>query len=848
MIPRILQYIWVGGRPLPEKFRVNIETWKRTNPDFEIRAWTDANLSFDGPYLTACRRLGAWANASNYLRLQKIAEHGGIYLDVDVMLVRPLTPLLSHRCFFGFQVEDQERDWVNNAVFGAEPGHWFIDQMRTRLLAEFDGSEAANLSAPRLLTRMLQEQGLDRYDPRGADVRGVRVEPRPVFYPHSWREPFRLAAVAPETIAVHFWEKSWHAPAASAEARLEALEAEHQRLIGEALLRPPRQSWWSRLVGRTGARAALLLGLACLAAAAPAEGRAWSRGDCGQAFDPPAGAATAGQASDGTLRPTCAADPASPRHCLGYAVGAAEAASVTLPVDGAGPHRYSVWIKAATTPRSGKLVLGQDGQPPLAWWVPAASPAAWQRVVVGDDQTPLTIDAGAGPLTLRAATGAVMAQCVLLSADKDFVPDVAAIYRVDQAWSGTGVPFDAIATERFVYVGYYSAARQLSVARLDRRTGQWQRASLATTFEGWDNHNAIALGLDRDGNLHVAGNMHASPLVYGRTTTPGDLGSLTLVNRMTGDGERQVTYPTWSTQPDGTLLFRYRDGMSGGGRIVVNRLDPAGWTRLGAGDLFARRHGDRNIAAYPTAPVQGPDGRFHMAWVWRAYANADASFEVAYASSADLAAWQGGDGRPVALPIVPGEGDIVDDVPVGAGLSNQLALGFDSAGRPIVSYIKRDRAGNSQLFNARRDARGWQVVAAADWRGRWELTGSGTVAAQIRAEAVLAQPDGRLRQAVRHWQEGRFDLLLDPVTLRATGALATRRALPATFLQSAIAQPGFFAMVRPVRQADRADADPRFVLRWDAQAVETDARPACTPERPRACDPPPATLTLWERR
>ncbi len=160
------------------------------------------------------------------------------------MLVRPLAPLLSHRCFFGFQVEDQERDWVNNAVFGAEPGHWFIDQMRTRLLAEFDGSEAANLSAPRLLTRMLQEQGLDRYDPRGADVRGVRVEPRPVFYPHSWREPFRLAAVAPETIAVHFWEKSWHAPAASAEARLEALEAEHQRLIGEALLRPPRRSWW----------------------------------------------------------------------------------------------------------------------------------------------------------------------------------------------------------------------------------------------------------------------------------------------------------------------------------------------------------------------------------------------------------------------------------------------------------------------------------------------------------------------------------------------------------------------------------------------------------------------------
>ena len=180
--------------------------------------------------------------------------------------------------------------------------------------------------------------------------------------------------------------------------------------------------------------------------------------------------------------------------------------------------------------------------------------------------------------------------------------------------------------------------------------------------------------------------MHASPLVYGRTTTPGDLGSLTLVNRMTGDGERQVTYPTWSTQPDGTLLIRYRDGMSGGGRIVVNRLDPAGWTRLGARALFAPRHGHRDIAAHPTRPVPGPDGRFHMAWVGRAYANADASFQVAYASSADLTAWQGGDGRPVRfgdaqwrgasgpLPLV----DVASPVAaVVLGDSGQLAVGAE---------------------------------------------------------------------------------------------------------------------------------------------------------------------------
>lgn len=836
MIPRILHYVWVGGRPLPEKFRVNIETWTRTNPDFEIRAWTDDNLSFDGAYLEACRRLGNWANASNYLRLVKVAEQGGIYLDVDVMLVRSLQPLLKHRCFFGFQVEAQERDWVNNAVFGAEPGHWFIDQMRTRLLAEFDGAEAANHSAPRLLTRLLVERGLDRYDPRGVEVQGVRVEPCPVFYPYSWRENFRLAAVAPETLAVHFWEKSWHVPEASAEDRLSTLEVEHQRLIGEALLPARKPSWWSRLIGRGQARAALLVALAALGIGAPGTARGWTKSDCGQVFD----------AADSAM--SCAADSASSRHCLGFAPGPGETSTATLPLRSAGPHRYMLWIKAETSPTSGKATLRQEKGAPTHWWVPSAAPAMWQRVATGEGKTPFAIDPAAGALTLDIPADTVSPRCVLLSADPDFVPDVAAVHRVDRAWSGVGVQFDALATDRFVYIGYYNQMRQLSVARLDRSTGQWQRKTLENTFEGWDNHNNIALAVDSIGNLHVAGNMHASPLVYARTTTPGDLASLTLFNRMTGEDERQATYPTWSTLPDGTLVFRYRDGMSGGGRIVANRLDGVMWHRMGAVDLFARRQGDKNLAAYPTAPIQGPDGHFHMAWVWRAAADAGASFQVGYARSMDLRSWQTGDDKMVALPIVPGQGDIVDNAPVGSGLSNQVALGFDRERRPIVTFVKYDPAGNSQVYNARRGARGWQVAAATDWQGRWELTGRGTVAAQIRAEAVAVAPDGALRQAVRHWKEGRYDLRIDPDTLKPLGRLAPQRALPAAFLQPAIGEAGFFAMVLPVRAADGSGHETNYVLRWDAQATERDEKPACTPARPKACDPPSAALTLWERR
>ncbi|MBM3487539.1 MAG: hypothetical protein FJX67_13060 [Alphaproteobacteria bacterium] len=214
MIPRILHFVWVGDRKLPEKYRRNIDTWRETNPGYEVRAWTNETVVADTPYLRHCFAAGNWANASNYIRFAKVLAYGGIYLDTDVMLLGALDRFRTRRCFFGFQSVAPEKDWVNNAVFGARPGHWFIATCLRRLVADFDGSEPANHSAPRLVTRLLRARGLAAYDPGGVEVSDVTVLPQPVFYPFSWNEPFALEAVTSETVAVHFWDKTWRADAA----------------------------------------------------------------------------------------------------------------------------------------------------------------------------------------------------------------------------------------------------------------------------------------------------------------------------------------------------------------------------------------------------------------------------------------------------------------------------------------------------------------------------------------------------------------------------------------------------------------------------------------------------------
>jgi hypothetical protein len=833
MIPQIIHYVWVGGAPLPAKYEVNIASWRETNPGFAIRAWTNETVEAEHPYLQRALALGNWANASNYLRLATVIEHGGVYLDTDVMLVGSLSPYLRNGCFLGFQSERREKDWVNNAVFGAVPGHPFIRACLDRLTAEFDGSEPANHSAPRLVTRLLVEMGLADYAPGGVALGDVVIYPPDVFYPYGWNEPFTLDAVTDHTVAVHFWDKTWHRPSDGSAAcggaddlqrRADDAEVALQMLVRDAVAARRKRAPWRRWLARLAF---------CFVLAAPSATVA-ALPDCGQRFVDDANAPN--PSDPATTELSCSREPASRRHCIAVSGDALDRFDVpTLP----SVRAYALWLRVATDSRSTTVRLSLNEGVETAWFIPPTPAHGWQRATEASLLAP-------GMNNLRVTPSndpRVAVDCALFAADPEFVPDMRAVHRIDRAWSGVGVLFDAVADRKRLYVGYYDANRALAVAAFDRYSRTWQRHRLGSVFEGWDNHNAIALAIDRAGALHIAGNMHASPLVYGRTAADGDIATLALLNRMTGAGEWRASYPTWTTDADGALVFLYRDGVSGAGRIFANRYADGAWRRLASSPLFADRDANGSVSAYPTAVTEGSDGYRHIAWVWRSTADAATSFEVGYARTLDFVHWQDRASRTLALPIRPGQA-AVDPAAERSGLTTQVELGFDAASRPVVSYLRYDREGHTQLYNARPDGDGWRIVQATDWTDRWEIAGHGTLAALIRHGPVRAAADGTLRQTVRHWRAGASELVLDAANLRPIGTAPVASLLPRALSRPTLPPPGFNALVIAARMTDRA-AKP-FVVRWEAQPSDRDRRPECTAERPVACDPPPSHLIVYE--
>ena len=413
---------------------------------------------------------------------------------------------------------------------------------------------------------------------------------------------------------------------------------------------------------------------------------------------------------------------------------------------------------------------------------------------------------------------------------------------MDRVWSGHPVSF-ALLTERgHQFVAYYDAGRRITVAGRELGDAGWTRVHPTgipfsnrgrdSNVTDWDSHNYLALALDRDGCLHLSGNMHGDPLIYYRTSKPCDLSTIVRLDRMTGEREHECTYPVFFKNAAGDLMFRYRDGGSGRGSDIYNIYDPAtrAWRRQIDVPLLDGG-GVRN--AYALNPALGPDGRFHLVWMWRDTPDCATNHTLSYARSADFMHWENSRGEPLSLPITLETGEVIDPAKPREGLINMtFNLGFDAQQRPVVVYHRYDAEGRSQAYAARPTSEGgWEIRQISDWKFKWEFSGRGSITAEVALGAPRLTADNTL--LVDFWtaSAGTGRWALHGETLERMAELPpAAAALPAELMS---AQPGM-----EVRTAISRDAGRRWVLRWETMPRNRDL--------PRDSVPAPGELRVYE--
>lgn len=205
-IPKKIHYIWVGGKPLPEDFRRNIETWKKYNPDYEIIRWDEANYDINANnYTRQAYESGALGFVPNYMRLDILYRHGGIYLDTDVEAIANFDKLLNDDMFMCMGCADR----VNNGCgFGTVAGNRLIKN----IMSAFESEEFIKDGKPSkkpchtYLHPALRKYGFE-IENKYQKVNGA------VLYPAEVMSPLRIEGIddwiTEKTVSIHKEAATW---------------------------------------------------------------------------------------------------------------------------------------------------------------------------------------------------------------------------------------------------------------------------------------------------------------------------------------------------------------------------------------------------------------------------------------------------------------------------------------------------------------------------------------------------------------------------------------------------------------------------------------------------------------
>ncbi|WP_312065996.1 glycosyltransferase family 32 protein [Leuconostoc lactis] len=225
-IPKIIHYCWFGNNPLPENVRKCIASWEKYCPDFEIKQWNESNYDVNKyDYTREAYDKKKYAFVSDVARLDIVSNFGGIYLDTDVELIKPLTLFLDDKLFMGMELPG--RISTGNG-FGAIKGHHFIQKN----LAEYKNRKFVlpnghidETSCVTITTNLLKKlYGLPFNNDTFVD--DISIYSPDVFCPFNIETNKLL--LTDRTVAIHHFDATWK----SGDDKFLRIKIKLRRLLG----------------------------------------------------------------------------------------------------------------------------------------------------------------------------------------------------------------------------------------------------------------------------------------------------------------------------------------------------------------------------------------------------------------------------------------------------------------------------------------------------------------------------------------------------------------------------------------------------------------------------------------
>lgn len=172
---RKIHRLWGGPYEMPADYKAFAERWEALNLGWEVKDWHPSQIDsrngriIDDLHARDAGRNGVelWVQVADVLGYEIVAEHGGVYVNVDVEPVRSIDYLFD---YYGLSAQDSlayaawcDDEQLVNSVLGATQAHHAVWEACVDRLAEhyfhpgMQHNEMNHSTGPLYMSRIVRE-------------------------------------------------------------------------------------------------------------------------------------------------------------------------------------------------------------------------------------------------------------------------------------------------------------------------------------------------------------------------------------------------------------------------------------------------------------------------------------------------------------------------------------------------------------------------------------------------------------------------------------------------------------------------------------------------------------------
>lgn len=200
-----IHYCWFGGNPKSDIIKKCIESWKKYCPDYEIIEWNENNFDINCcDYVRAAYQSKKWAFVSDYCRFWALYNHGGIYLDTDVEIIKPINNLPN--TFVGFENKTAvSSGLIRGALQNDEICRLMLESYQSDKFIGTNGEFNLKTVCVRE-TEIFQSFGL-QLDDTMQTIKGTTIFPKEYFCGKNFET--KKLELTENTYTIHHYAGSW---------------------------------------------------------------------------------------------------------------------------------------------------------------------------------------------------------------------------------------------------------------------------------------------------------------------------------------------------------------------------------------------------------------------------------------------------------------------------------------------------------------------------------------------------------------------------------------------------------------------------------------------------------------